>query len=38
MSTARWAGVTYLILIVSGIFALDYAQGQLFVPGDAVAT
>ena len=38
MSTARWAGVTYLILIASGIFALAYAQGQLFVRGDAAAT
>lgn len=38
MTTARWAGVTYLVLIASGIFALAYAPGQLFVSGDAVAT
>ncbi len=38
MSTARWAGVTYLVLIASGIFALAYAHGQLFVRGDAEAT
>ncbi len=38
MTTARWAGIVYLILAVSGIFALAYAPGYLFVRGDAAAT
>lgn len=38
MTTARWAGVTYLFLIVTGIFSLAYAPGQYFVRGDAAAT
>lgn len=38
MTAARWAGVTYLFLIVTGIFSLAYAPGQYFVRGDAAAT
>lgn len=38
MSTARWAGLTYLFLIATGIFALAYAPGQYKVAGDAAAT
>jgi hypothetical protein len=38
MNAARWAGLTYLLLIASGVFALAYAPGQLFVSGDAAAT
>lgn len=38
MNTARWAGVTYLFLIATGIFSLAYAPGQYFVRGDAAAT
>lgn len=38
MTTARWAGVTYLFLIATGIFALAYAPGQFIVSGDAAAT
>lgn len=38
MTTARWAGVTYLFLIATGIFSIAYAPGQYFVRGDAVAT
>lgn len=38
MTTARWAGVTYLFLIATGIFSLAYAPGQYLVRGDAVAT
>jgi len=34
----RWAGLAYLALIASGIFALAYAPGQLFVRDDAAAT
>ena len=38
MTTARWAGVTYLFLIATGIFALAYAPGHFVVLGDAAAT
>lgn len=38
MTTARWAGVTYLFLIATGIFSLAYAPGQYFVREDAAAT
>ena len=38
MTTARWAGVTYLFLVATGIFSLAYAPGQYFVRGDAAAT
>lgn len=38
MTAARWAGITYLFLIVTGIFSLAYAPGQYFVRGDAAAT
>ena len=38
MTTARWAGVTYLFLIATEVFSLAYAPGQYFVRGDAVAT
>jgi hypothetical protein len=38
MTTARWAGITYLFLIATGIFSLAYAPGQYFVRGDAAAT
>lgn len=38
MTTARWAGVTYLFLIATGIFSLAYAPGKYFVRDDAAAT
>jgi Domain of unknown function (DUF4386) len=38
MTTARWAGVTYLFLIVTGIFSIAFAPGQYMVDGDAAAT
>jgi hypothetical protein len=38
MTTARWAGVTYLFLIATGIFSLAYAPGQYIVDGDVEAT
>lgn len=38
MTAARWAGVTYLFLIATGIFSLAYAPGQYFVRGDGAAT
>lgn len=38
MTVARWAGVTYLFLIATGIFALAYAPGQFIVSGNASAT
>lgn len=38
MSAARWAGVTYLFLIATGIFSLAVAPGQYLVDGDAAAT
>lgn len=38
MTTARWAGATYLFLIATGIFSLAYAPGQYFVRGDEAAT
>lgn len=38
MTTARWAGLTYLFLIATGIFSIAYAPGQYTVDGDAAAT
>jgi Domain of unknown function (DUF4386) len=38
MTTARWAGVTYLFLIATGIFSIAFAPGQYIVDGDAAAT
>lgn len=38
MTTARWAGITYLFLIATGIFSLAYAPLHYFVRGDALAT
>lgn len=38
MTTARWAGLTYLFLIATGIFGLAVAPGQYIVDGDAAAT
>ena len=38
MTTARWAGLTYLFLIATGIFSLAYAPSQYVVDGDSVAT
>lgn len=38
MTTARWAGLTYLFLIATGIFSIAYAPGQYIVDGDAAAT
>lgn len=38
MTTARWAGVTYLFLIATGIFSIAYAPGHYIVDGDAAAT
>lgn len=38
MTTARWAGLTYLFLIATGIFSIAYAPGQYIVDGDATAT
>lgn len=38
MTTARWAGVTYLFLIATGVFSLAYAPGQYVVDGDAAGT
>jgi len=35
---ARWAGVGYLVIIVTGIYAEFFARGSLIVPGDAAAT
>ena len=38
MTTARWAGLTYLFLIITGAFSIAYAPGQHMVAGDAAAT
>ena len=38
MTTARWAGLSYLFLIATGIFGLAYAPGQYIVVGDVAAT
>lgn len=38
ISTARLAGFTYLIIIVSGIFSLMYVPSQLLVWNDAATT
>ncbi len=37
-NTARLAGFTYLILVITGIFYLLYVPRQLLVSGDAAAT
>jgi hypothetical protein len=36
--TARVAGFVYLLVVLTGTFALIYVPGRLFVPGDAAAT
>jgi hypothetical protein len=38
LSYARVAGVGYLVIIVTGIFAEFFVRGSLVVPGDATAT
>jgi len=38
MTNARWAGVTYVFLIATGIFSIAYAPGQYTVDGDAEGT
>lgn len=35
---ARFAGLLYLFVVVTGPFVLIYVPGKLFVPGDATAT
>ena len=35
--TARLAGLLYLLVVITGLFTLVYAPGQLFVAGDATA-
>jgi hypothetical protein len=35
---ARWAGVGYLVIIVTGIYAEFFVRAGLIVPGDAAAT
>ena len=37
-NTARVAGLLYLIIIISGIFAEFFVRSSLIVPGDATAT
>lgn len=37
-TTARIAGLLYLIVVLTGIFSLAYVPSQITVPGDAVAT
>jgi len=37
-SWARWAGVGYLVIIVTGIYAEFFVRAGLIVPGDAAAT
>ncbi|MGY3039153.1 hypothetical protein ACVWWQ_000740 [Rhodanobacter sp. TND4EL1] len=36
-STARWAGVVYLVVVVSGFFSLGYVPGKIAAPGDPQA-
>ncbi len=38
MTAARWAGLSYLFLIATGVFGIAYAPGQYIVDGDAAAT
>lgn len=34
---ARWAGLTYLVVIVTGTFSMGYVPGQLAAPGSPQA-
>ncbi|HBB93502.1 MAG: hypothetical protein A2X22_02850 [Bacteroidetes bacterium GWF2_49_14] len=36
--TARFAGLLYLIWIITGLYAMFYLPSQTIVPGDAIAT
>lgn len=36
--TARWAGLLYLVVVLTGPFVLLYVPGKIFVTGDATAT
>jgi hypothetical protein len=36
--TARWAGLLYLLVVVTGPFVLIYVPGKLYVAGDPSAT
>jgi hypothetical protein len=36
--TARWAGLLYLVVVLTGPFVLLYVPGKIFVAGDATAT
>ena len=37
-NTARFAGLLYLILIITGIYGIMYIPSQIIVPGDSVST
>jgi hypothetical protein len=37
-STARIAGLLYLILVITGIYGVMYVPSQIIVPGDSVST
>jgi hypothetical protein len=37
-STARIAGLLYLILVITGIYGIMYIPSQIIVPGDSVST
>lgn len=36
--TARFAGLLYLILVITGVFSIMFVSSQIIVSGDAVAT
>jgi hypothetical protein len=37
-STARIAGLLYLILVITGVYGIMYIPSQIIVPGDSVST
>ncbi|MCB0751139.1 MAG: DUF4386 domain-containing protein [Ignavibacteriae bacterium] len=38
MSTARLAGLLYLLLVITGVYGIMYIPSQIIIPGDSVST
>ncbi|MCB0747465.1 MAG: DUF4386 domain-containing protein [Ignavibacteriae bacterium] len=37
-STARLAGILYLLLVITGVYGIMYIPSQIIIPGDSVST